>query len=79
MSTRIRVGITIDLVPRPGDRQLGEEDYQHALAMARRAEELGYDAVRLSEHHFVEHGYCPSLLTLAAAMLAQTSHLHVGT
>jgi alkanesulfonate monooxygenase SsuD/methylene tetrahydromethanopterin reductase-like flavin-dependent oxidoreductase (luciferase family) len=79
VTPRLRVGITIDLVPSSAQHSLGENDYRRALSAARRTEELGYDAVWLSEHHFVEGGYCPSLLPLAAAMLAQTSRLRVGT
>jgi alkanesulfonate monooxygenase SsuD/methylene tetrahydromethanopterin reductase-like flavin-dependent oxidoreductase (luciferase family) len=71
--------VTIDLVARPGGGPLGDEDYRQTLAAARRAEELGYDEVWLAEHHFTQDGYCPSLLPLAAAILAQSSRLRVGT
>ena len=33
-----------------------------------RAEELGYDNVWLTEHHFTEDGYNPSLFPTAAAI-----------
>lgn len=40
---------------------------------------LGYDAIWLSEHHFFYDGYCPSLPTAAASVLAGTDRLKVAT
>ena len=43
------------------------------------AEELGYDTVWLTEHHFAEDGYSPSLVPLAGAIAARTERVHIGT
>ncbi len=48
---------------------------EYALLM----EEVGYDSLWLSEHHFFYDGYCPALLPAAASVLSVTSRLHVGT
>lgn len=48
---------------------------EHAVLM----EELGYDELWLSEHHFFYDGYCPALLPAAASVLSVTSRLRVGT
>lgn len=55
------------------------EFYAVQLAQIREAEGLGYDTVWLSEHHFVEDGYSPSLMTIAAAVAAQTNRIRIGT
>jgi alkanesulfonate monooxygenase SsuD/methylene tetrahydromethanopterin reductase-like flavin-dependent oxidoreductase (luciferase family) len=48
---------------------------EHAVLM----EELGYDELWLSEHHFFYDGYCPALLPAAASVLSVTERLRVGT
>ncbi len=53
--------------------------YREYLEDARLADELGYDSLWLSEHHFYYDGYCPALLTAAAAGLAVTKRLRLGT
>lgn len=42
--------------------------YAEQLRQTEVAEKLGYDTIWLTEHHFTEDGYSPSLLPVAAAI-----------
>ena len=53
--------------------------YAQIIAHAVEAERIGLDSIWLSEHHFADDGYLPSLLPVAAAILARTKRLVVGT
>ena len=53
--------------------------YREMREYATLMEELGYDELWLSEHHFYYDGYCPALLPAAASVLSVTERLRVGT
>jgi alkanesulfonate monooxygenase SsuD/methylene tetrahydromethanopterin reductase-like flavin-dependent oxidoreductase (luciferase family) len=53
--------------------------YAQTLEQIVYAEQLGFDSVWISEHHFVDDGYCPSVLALAANIAARTSRVRIGT
>ncbi len=53
--------------------------YRAILDQIERAEALGWDDVWLSEHHFIEDGYTPSMLPLACAIAARTGRIRIGT
>jgi len=55
------------------------ELYRKHLDLTVKAEELGYDTIWLTEHHFVEDGYASSLLPIAAAIAARTKKIRIGT
>lgn len=55
------------------------EIYRRLVRDARYAEDCGFDSLWMSEHHFYYDGYCPSLLTAAAAVLQSTRRLRFGT
>jgi alkanesulfonate monooxygenase SsuD/methylene tetrahydromethanopterin reductase-like flavin-dependent oxidoreductase (luciferase family) len=63
----------------PGESRSDAELYAEALAIARRAEDLGFDSVWTSEHHFADDGYMPSLLAVSAAIAACTERIEIGT
>jgi alkanesulfonate monooxygenase SsuD/methylene tetrahydromethanopterin reductase-like flavin-dependent oxidoreductase (luciferase family) len=60
-------------------RRRSPELYKGLLDQIRRGEELGYDNVWLTEHHFTDDDYNPSLLPTAAAVAAVTSRIRIGT
>jgi probable F420-dependent oxidoreductase len=55
------------------------ELYARNLDVAALVDELGYDSVWLTEHHFVEDGYTPSTMPVAAAIAARTRRVRIGT
>ncbi len=55
------------------------EFYAEMLRHMRLADELGYDHIWMTEHHFTEDGYAPSLMPLAAAAAVATQRIRIGT
>jgi alkanesulfonate monooxygenase SsuD/methylene tetrahydromethanopterin reductase-like flavin-dependent oxidoreductase (luciferase family) len=55
------------------------ELYRSTLDFVCEAEQLGFDAVWLTEHHFADDGYCPALMPVAAAIAARTTRIRIGT
>ena len=53
--------------------------YRTHLDLIADSEALGYDHAWLTEHHFVDDGYSPSLLPIAGAVAARTTRIRIGT
>jgi alkanesulfonate monooxygenase SsuD/methylene tetrahydromethanopterin reductase-like flavin-dependent oxidoreductase (luciferase family) len=53
--------------------------YEQGLAQACRADELGFDSVWLTEHHFSRHGLVSDSLAVLAHLAARTSRVRLGT
>jgi len=63
----------------PRDSRSDADVYADLLSLCAEAERLGYDAVWVTEHHFVDDGYMPSLLPVCAAIAARTARVRIGT
>jgi len=63
----------------PAWRMPWHEFYESQLAQAELAEQLGYDEIWLSEHHFCEDGWSPSLFPIAGALAQRTKKIRIGT
>ncbi len=55
------------------------ELYRKHIELAVEAEELGYDTIWLTEHHFVPDGYSPALMPIGAAVAVRTRKIRIGT
>jgi probable F420-dependent oxidoreductase len=56
-----------------------ERFYAECFEEIEESERLGFTGLWLSEHHFVDDGYLPSPLVVAAAIAARTRRLTIGT
>jgi len=52
--------------------------YRAALDMAEYAEERGFGAVNMEEHHCADNGWLPAPLTIAAMVIARTKQIRVS-
>ncbi|MET0145664.1 MAG: LLM class flavin-dependent oxidoreductase [Ilumatobacteraceae bacterium] len=75
----IEFGVTFDFRNVGGDGRSLQDVYAETFELIALADELGYDHVYLTEHHFVDDGYCPSLLALAAAVAARTRRIRISS
>jgi alkanesulfonate monooxygenase SsuD/methylene tetrahydromethanopterin reductase-like flavin-dependent oxidoreductase (luciferase family) len=64
--------------PAPSTRSF-EALYRGSLEQIAWAETLGFDSVWLTEHHFVDDGYTPSPLVIAAAIGERTRRMRIAT
>ena len=56
-----------------------DDFYQSHLDLVVESEQMGFDEAWLTEHHFIEDGYSPSLLPIGAAIAARTHRIRIGT
>ena len=63
----------------PGDPRSDADLYEEVVERCVLAERVGLDSVWVSEHHFVDDGYMPSLLVLCAAIAQATERVTIGT
>ncbi len=76
---KTRFGLWYDFRNPGPDAPPFEALYGDILDQIVEAENIGFDSVWMTEHHFVEDGYTPSPLVLAAAIGARTRRMHIGT
>ena len=74
-----KFGLIYDFRNPPQWRKPWAEFYNELLDEVQLAEELGYDHVWVTEHHFIDDGYTPSVLPIAAAIARLTSRVRIGT
>jgi len=63
----------------PGESRTDVELYRDALDLVEMAERVGFDSTWVTEHHFWDDGYMPSLLIFCTAIAARTERITIGT
>jgi alkanesulfonate monooxygenase SsuD/methylene tetrahydromethanopterin reductase-like flavin-dependent oxidoreductase (luciferase family) len=63
-------------LPEPGAQG---KYYKEALEQVRWAEQLGFDSVWFTEHHFSRHGIVPASMTVLAYLAGVTSTIRLAT
>jgi alkanesulfonate monooxygenase SsuD/methylene tetrahydromethanopterin reductase-like flavin-dependent oxidoreductase (luciferase family) len=75
----VEFGVLYDM-RNPPSSGIGRADlYAQTLAHIEAVEGLGFDTVWLTEHHFIDDEYLPSVLPMAAAVAARTKRVTIGT
>jgi probable F420-dependent oxidoreductase len=75
---KIGIGLFTGQIPK-GSTRTYEQEYRDTLELVKLVESSGLDAAWVSEHHFSEDGYLPSLLVMLAAFAAVTERIELGT
>ncbi|MGH7949041.1 MAG: LLM class flavin-dependent oxidoreductase [Candidatus Binataceae bacterium] len=76
---KVKLGYQLDFRnPPDSGREFGAL-YAAMLEQVELAERIGFDSIWLTEHHFTDDGYLPSMLPTAAAIAARTRRVTIGT
>src|SRR6266436_976483 len=76
---KIRFGLWYDFRNPAQWRQPADRLYREILDQIAWGENNGFDDVWLSEHHFTEDAYLPSILPVAAAIAARTKRIRIAS
>ena len=79
MPPRLRFGVAYDFRNPEGSGLATSELYASILEQAAWIDELGFDEIWLTEHHFVEDGYLPSFVAAAGAIAARTERVRISS
>jgi alkanesulfonate monooxygenase SsuD/methylene tetrahydromethanopterin reductase-like flavin-dependent oxidoreductase (luciferase family) len=76
---KIKVGYQLDFRNPLNSGRTFQEVYAEMLAQAEACDRAGFDSIWLTEHHFTDDGYLPSMMPAAAAIAARTQRVTIGT
>src|SRR5260370_27298058 len=75
---KVRFGLWYDFRDPQQWHQPSDRLYGEILDQIAWAENNGFDDVWLSEHHFIDDGYLPSMMPAAAAIAARTKKIRIA-
>ena len=79
MKPNLRVGVVYDF-RNPANSGIDNETfYSEILEQAVWLDSLGLDLIWFTEHHFVDDGYLPSWIPVAAAMATRTKNVRFSS
>ncbi len=79
MGQALRLGVAYDFRVPPGSGYTLPMLYADVIEQVKFVDQLGYDLVWLSEHHFVQDGYSPSVEPIMGAIAAVTDRIRIST
>ncbi|MCP3854818.1 MAG: LLM class flavin-dependent oxidoreductase [Actinomycetia bacterium] len=79
MAQPLRFGVMYDCRLDPSKDTTMGEVYAATLEQSVLADQLGFDHVWFTEHHFCEDGYLPAFQPLAGAIAARTERIRIST
>jgi alkanesulfonate monooxygenase SsuD/methylene tetrahydromethanopterin reductase-like flavin-dependent oxidoreductase (luciferase family) len=74
----MHVGMSV-IFQNPGRTRADSEVYANDLALAHRAEPLGFDSIWSVEHHFTDYTMCPNVFQFLSYMAGRTTRLQLGS
>lgn len=75
----LRFGVMYDCRRHPDSDMAMTDVYRQTIEQAAAADQLGFDHVWFTEHHFLADGYLPAFQPLAGAIAARTSTIRIST
>jgi len=79
MAQPVRFGVVYDFRNPPDSGRAFPDLYAATLEQIRLVDQLGYDSVWITEHHFVEDGYLPSFVAVAGAIAGITERVRISS
>jgi len=76
---KLRFGLWYDFRNPARWRQPTDQLYREIIDQIAWGEKNGFDDVWLSEHHFIDDGYLPSILPVSAAIAARTERIRIAS
>jgi len=75
----MKIGYMLDFRNPPFSKLDFSTFYAQMFRQVDFVEQAGFDSIWLTEHHFTDDGYLPALMPAAAAIVARTTRVTIGT
>ena len=79
MAPILRFGVVHDFRSPPGSEVTLPDVYAQVMDQVALVDQLGFDLVWFTEHHFLDDGHLPSFVPVAGAVAARTKNVRIST